>query len=256
MTDEKKQTEEAPIKVPAELEKAIKQEAKEDDPGKEDQVESKVVELQQLRTRVVEIPLWGSSSLIMHKWASKAKEEILAKQMHKPAPEKQPKNPEEDVMGALHTDAYGFPVFPSCAFKNSAVNAAKAMGRFKTELRQAFHVDGDTVPILGPKWEAREDMCRIGKGTADIRYRPEFKVWGTVLPITYNRALMSLEVLLALFQNAGFGIGVGEWRPEKNGSYGRYEIATDENLAQLIAWRDERLRLIAEAESNLAENVA
>jgi hypothetical protein len=33
----------------------------------------------------------------------------------------------------------------------------------------------------------REDMVRIGMGTADIRYRGEFPEWSVDVPLRFNR---------------------------------------------------------------------
>jgi hypothetical protein len=35
-----------------------------------------------------------------------------------------------------------------------------------------------------------------------------------------------------LFNTAGFAIGVGEWRPQRDGSYGMFHIASAEEVAQ------------------------
>ena len=78
--------------------------------------------------------------------------------------------------------------------------------------------------------EMREDMVRIGMGTADIRYRGEFKNWSTILTIRYNERAMSLEQIINLFNIGGFSCGVGEWRPSKDGSYGMFHVATQNEL--------------------------
>ena len=92
------------------------------------------------------------------------------------------------------------------------------------EARGAFHIDGDLVSIQG-KPTMREDMVRIGKGVADIRYRGEFKTWSVRLRIRYNANVLSAEQIINLFETAGFGIGVGEHRPQKNGQNGLFHVA-------------------------------
>jgi hypothetical protein len=74
----------------------------------------------------------------------------------------------------------------------------------------------------------RQDTVRIGMGTADIRFRPEFPAWSAVLKVRLNRRSMTLEQLVHLINQAGFSVGVGEWRPEKDGSYGMFHVATVE----------------------------
>jgi GntR family transcriptional regulator len=59
----------------------------------------------------------------------------------------------------------------------------------------------------------REDMVRVGMGTADIRYRGEFTTWSMDLPIRYNARAVSVEQLVLIFDAGGFGTGIGEWRP-------------------------------------------
>lgn len=204
-----------------------------------------VVELKQLSLERVEISLWGVSPLIMHAWSHKAKEQMLAKQMKLATTGKVAKDPQRDFEESMYTDAHG-PCFPTIAFKASAVDAAVAMDFRKTNLRQAFHIEGEMVPIVGCDPTPREDMVRVGMGTADIRYRAQFTEWGTILPVTINSRLLSVEQLVNLFEAAGFGIGIGEWRPQKDGQFGRFRIASEEEtgkLKKLIAARSKSKRV-------------
>ncbi len=192
-----------------------------------------VVQLKQLRLTDVNIGLVGESPLITHAWSQKAKQMMLDKQMQVATTGKQAKDPQRDFEESIYLDETGLPAFPAVAFKAAAVDAAVAMDFKKTNLRQSFHIKGDMVPILGDDPQPREDMVRVGMGTADIRYRAQFKSWGTILPIVFNSALISIDQLVHLFNAAGFGIGVGEWRPQKDGQFGRFRIATDAEMAEL-----------------------
>ena len=111
--------------------------------------------------------------------------------------------------------------FPAIAFKAAAVDGGYRSGvtANKTASRGAFHIVGDMVEIIGTP-EMREDMVRIGMGTADIRYRGEFKKWSAVLNVRYNADAMSMEQIVNLFNIGGFACGIGEWRPAKDGSFG------------------------------------
>jgi len=70
----------------------------------------------------------------------------------------------------------------------------------------------------------RTDRVTIGMGTTDIRYRAEFKEWSADVPIVFNEGVISLEQLVNLFKIAGFGVGVGEWRPERDGIHGTWDV--------------------------------
>ena len=186
-----------------------------------------VVELKSIRIERINLEIEGDSALIVHAWSAKAKKEMLDKQMKKAKTAKDAKDPQRDYEEAFYRLPDGKPGFPTIAFKQAAVSAG---GRFSdglkmTELRGAFFIDGELAEIKGEP-NMREDMVRVGMGTADIRYRPEFKTWKVTLPIKYNADKISLEQLVNLFNLAGFGVGVGEWRPEKDGQYGMFHVVT------------------------------
>lgn len=190
--------------------------------------ESVTLSIPRIDVRTMFVTLVGDSPLICHAWSAKAKREMLDKQMKKPKAAKEAKDPESDYKASLYTHPEGGYGFPCVAFKNAAVGACRFSDGIKmTEARGAFHVVGELTKIQGEP-SMREDMVRIGMGTADIRFRGEFKEWRTVLTISYNAAALSPEQIVNLFNIAGFGVGVGEWRPEKDGSYGRFHVAHED----------------------------
>lgn len=193
------------------------------------------IELPKLNTQTVEITLIGDSPLISHAWSKKAKEEMLAKQMKKAKAGKEAKDPERDFQESLYHLPDGGYGFPAVAFKAAAVTACTSVGSItKVAARQAFHVEGEMVRIYGSEPRKREDMVRIGMGTADIRYRGEFWPWWVVLEVRHNANVLSAEQIANLFSTAGFGVGVGEWRPERDGQFGRFHVASAEEMQSLI----------------------
>lgn len=175
--------------------------------------------------RDIRLRLRGTSPLISHRWSEKAKKEMLDKQMKKAKLAKAAKDPEQDFLDSLYVHPDGGYGFPAVAFKNAAVTAVtQVAGMTKVMARGAFHVLGELVKIEGEP-TPREDMVRIGMGTADIRYRGEFQDWECELTVRYNAHVISADMIANLFQHAGFAVGIGEWRPEKDGSYGMFELA-------------------------------
>jgi hypothetical protein len=178
----------------------------------------------------LQITLVGDSPLISHKWSEKAKKQMLDKQMKQAKTAKEAKNPEQDYLDSLYEHPDGGYGFPCVAFKSAAVGACRFSDGIKmTEARGAFHVVGELAKISGEP-NMREDMVRVGMGLADIRYRGEFKVWRTELDVAYNADVLSPAQIVNLFNLAGFGVGVGEWRPEKDGSYGRFHVAQESEV--------------------------
>jgi len=193
------------------------------------------IEVPGINIKSARVRLVGDSSLIVHAWSEKAKEEMRAKQQKRARAAREAKDPFADFVGALYwlspkpkaptqadIESATF-AFPAVAFKAAAVRAAKSVGMAMTDARTAFHIDAELVPIIGPPPVMREDMVRIQQ-TTDIRYRPEFKTWAVELDIRFNSGMISEEQIVNLFNIAGFGVGVGEWRPERDGSNGRFHV--------------------------------
>ena len=72
----------------------------------------------------------------------------------------------------------------------------------------------------------REDTVRISMST-DIRFRPEYRDWSMEFDVVFNSRAISPEQIVNLVNIAGFGIGIGEWRPERSGQFGMFHVAAD-----------------------------
>ena len=197
-----------------------------------------VLEIPPLELETMSIKIVGDSPLIVHAWDEKAKQEMLDKQMKKAKQGKKAKDPKDCYRKSLYwLDENGNRIkpgqdvekhehfgVPAVMFKAAAVNAANEVGLHKTKTRQAFRVLKEFVKING-KPSMREDMVKIAMGTADIRYRGEFKEWSAVIQVQFNANRYSAEQIVNLFNTAGFCVGVGEWRPQRGGDFGMFHVA-------------------------------
>jgi hypothetical protein len=192
------------------------------------EVPGKPVSLIELTKQTIKVRVRGISPLIVHAWSTKAIRQMEEKQQRKAAKAKEAKDPEVEFQGCLYLDDQGRHCFPARAFKAAMVAATTSIEdkKFpKTKIRQVVFVEGDLLPIISKtEPDMRTDPVRLGGTTADIRYRPEYKDWYIDLTLTFNAAAVSSEQLINLLNLAGFAVGVGEWRPEKNGSNGRFEV--------------------------------
>lgn len=191
-----------------------------------------IIEIPAMNLAVMKLDLEGVTPLIMHKFSAKSQKQMADKQQGKAQNKRKAKDPKEEFEGAIYwldkaKKKYGF---PSSAFKQAAVGACRyVQGVTMTHVKGAFHVLGDMVEIKSRKKPAmREDTVRVGgfgKQVADLRYRPEFKDWKVQLEIRYNVNVITPEQIAHLFETAGFSVGVGDWRPEKNGQFGMFRVA-------------------------------
>ncbi len=186
------------------------------------------IEITAISKAIASVEIKGTSPLIVHAWSSKAKQMILDKQQGR-KPAKELKDPQADYEASMYRLPDGGHGFPVVAFKAATVGGARYFnGVTMVQMRQALFFRGDpSAPDLvrintsGPIM--REDMVRVGMGTADIRYRAEYRDWAALRTVVYLPSVISLDSIVALVEAGGMG-GIGEWRPEKGGTFGTYEV--------------------------------
>jgi len=180
------------------------------------------------------IRVQGDSPLICHRFGASQRKSILDKQTKKARHSKGARDPEREFRESLYelgkddngNIVYGF---PSSAFKKAAVFAIRHVeGMTMAGSWGSFHVLGEYVRIHGDGPHVREDIIRLPTGAADIRFRAEFRDWYCDVPVSFNEGSISLEQLGHLFNVAGFAVGVGDWRPERRGSYGMFHVVSQE----------------------------
>lgn len=187
----------------------------------------KAIEIQSMKLRIV-----GDTGLITHKWSEKAMKKMRDKHAKQAqAKGRDVRDPHQEYLDAIYLRKDGSYGFPAIAFKKAAVQACSSLKGYLTqvEAKQAFHVtgpEGDTLVQIEGEPVMREDAVTVGIDSADLRYRPEFVQWETTLHIRFNAAVMSAEQIVNLFNVAGFAVGVGEWRNERNGLNGAFHVKT------------------------------
>lgn len=206
----------------------------------------KVVEIRPLDIKTVPVRIVGDTPLIVHAWSEKSKRMMLeaqtkvtktkAKEIRNPFAEfvdslywlsEKPNATPEAFEAALPMAKFGF---DAGAIKMAANSAAYRLGWVKDQmgLRGSYFIIseyGTSVEIKGDKPIMREDMVRIGKGTADLRYRGEFTNWYMDIAIEYNESgNLTLEQIINCINAGGYACGLGEWRPEKDGTFGKFHV--------------------------------
>lgn len=130
-----------------------------------------------------------------------------------------------ELLRAIKNPIFGF---PTTGFKKSAVRGAKSIGLVMKDMNAAMFIPGEFVLIDAPV-AARgmaEHVVRIGMGQTDLRFRPIWREWAVTLNVVFNASLISASHIFNMFQAAGTGCGVGEWRVERGGSYGMFHVDT------------------------------
>lgn len=219
------------------------------------------IAIRKMETVTAKIRIVGDSPLIVHAWSEKAKREMLDTQTGKNKTKKKPcKLPFDDFARALYwitpmpTETIKDPCngeqrevvteelfdkavkegakfgFPANSFKMAGNSAAYRMNWVKNQmsLRGAYFISseyGELAEIKGDVPMLREDTVRVGMGSSDLRYRPIFENWHCDLNLTIDKGYgLTLDDIVNVINAGGSGVGIGEWRPEKDGIFGRYHV--------------------------------
>jgi hypothetical protein len=201
--------------------------------------------------RFMRVRIQGDDPLIVHAWSKKAVMELLGKEMKVPKGGRPERDPEGDVADAKYYDRNGNEAILATAVKKAMISAISSVSDMKkTHMSQAFFVwgteDKERAAILyldgknGQEGTMRADMISVrgqrGAKSADIRFRPEYAEWAIDVVVEYNALGISKEQILNLLNVAGYGVGIFEWRPEKGGTYGRFEVVEAEDLPGRPQW--------------------
>lgn len=189
------------------------------------------ITLKPIRKATITFWIVGTAPLIAHAWSEKG---LRMMRMTKAERKKQPqgaKDPEKEAAESCYRTDDGEIGIPLTAFKASLIGAAhRDFGLEKTLLRKAFFIpckdSNRVVPMEADDYIIREDIVKVGTNQTDLRYRPEFRNWRVRIQAEIDPDLLEAKDIANLVNRAGFSVGIGEWRPEKGGEYGRFELDT------------------------------
>ena len=205
--------------------------------------ESELVVVRPIEQKQVVVHIKGVTSLICHRAGEKVRHVMLATQQgNKPPRESRDPKAEYEQARYKFEDGSG-DGFPADGLKKAMVRAGKMIGLVMTDMRQMFFVLADGVGVDGQelvrikgKPRMREDGVRVGTGGSggmnDLRYRPEYRDWSAEVLIQYDHNVISADQIFNLVNRAGFSVGLCEWRPEKDGQHGRFEVVANKKRSR------------------------
>lgn len=191
--------------------------------------------IQPIKMRTIIVKIVGTSPMIMHRFSQKAWQELLFPSGRKNASERASSlkhNPIEEYRGALYRNrdpkAHALFHLPNGTIHGAMASAAldipgatrSGMERLTSVIN---NVDIFGIPQLLMSMVRSSDMNR----TPDVRTRPIFPRWACEAVIEFKLDPLTDSQILNLLGAAGQIVGVGDWRPQKGGSYGKFRICSD-----------------------------
>jgi hypothetical protein len=123
--------------------------------------------------------------------------------------------------------------FPSIGLKAAVATAGIECKIPKSVIHRTIRIPGELFRIeCEPGPCLRVDMVRLAgpSAVADIRFRPDFTTWAAQVTVQYDETVMKLNHIIELLRRAGFGVGIGEWRPERGGQWGTFDVTGVERM--------------------------
>ena len=191
-----------------------------------------VIEIKQQLSR---FNILGTTPLLMHRFDQKAQLELLFPSGRKTTADKAT-SLKHDPIAEFRAAAYinlnpgaAYLHLPAGMFKAAMADAAlRIPGVSKTEIQQLVQVTSVNVDLFG---DPRLHMCMARMAdmnrTPDVRTRPIFEEWACSVDVQYPSSRISASSIANLLAAAGLVMGVGDWRPQKGGSYGQFRLVSD-----------------------------
>lgn len=229
-------------------------------PGAFGKKEVSVVTIEPLKLSRCEVTLVGETPLIMHRFSEKGGLEAMRNKQWQIGDQTKKKRDAKDPIALFVAAAHTMPGSPQpkvkgtkeaflkwteekegpCpvtmtgkfavpfAYLKGAMESAApdVQGISKAQVRRAIRIVEEYVPLKCSQAVMREDLVRLNdmNRTADIRYRPMFIDWSLTFTVEFNSGVVSLSTVVNLLNIAGFAAGIGEWRPERSGEFGRFHV--------------------------------
>lgn len=206
-----------------------------------------ITEIAPIKTRRIILNIVGTSHLIMHRFAFKAWQELLLPGRRKNAAEQETSlkhDPITEYRESLYRNrnAKAPTLFhlPSGMIHGALTSAALDIpGATKASMERLTSIASLDVHLYGIPQLAMHMVRNSGMNrTPDVRTRPIFRRWAaTAIAIEYKTNPLNDSQIINLFAAAGVIIGLGDWRPQKGGPYGKFRIAdqSDKELKDIIA---------------------
>ena len=196
-----------------------------------------------IRQEIIKLRIIGTTPMFQNRMAEKARQQLLVGSAKKTKAERV--EIKHDPLSEFRSSAEMLKTGPTAlGFRVVAVKAAMCQaaletpGLTKTSAQRLLFMPGDHYALYGTP-QLRIDVVRSAdiNRTPDMRSRCFIPRWGAEVEIRYVRPALNASGVASLLANAGFLIGIGDFRQDKGkGAFGSFRvIGPDEHDAE---WND------------------
>jgi hypothetical protein len=134
--------------------------------------------------------------------------------------------PRIQALARLYQDEHGHPVMPSINVFRSITSAGRFIDREPVELVHALGIRVTAIPIHSRgSWQVdTRSVRKPGSQERTVCHRPRFDDWSLVFDLLLDRDLLDPGTVASLIEVAGQRLGLGDFRAERGGPFGRFRI--------------------------------
>lgn len=176
------------------------------------------------------VDIVGRTPLLVKRFDEKTQQDIEEAQQGVAKRKKEPRKPEEECERARIKNEKGEDCIKAIWLKKGMAAMGGYFGIPRGNIEQGVYILGDLLPI---KHSAKKPIMntarvRVGMGgmaKTSVAYRPEFRDWKCLgVRIGFDASVLTAHQVISLLNHAGGKNGIGEWRPQKGGDYGRFDV--------------------------------
>lgn len=196
------------------------------------------IDIPAINNQELEVDIVGRTPLLIKRFDEKTQESIQEKQAGAAKRSKAPRDPAEECERARITDARGKDCVRAIWFKKGMAAMGGYFGIPRGNVEQGVYILGDLIPIQFTRRVMNTARVRVGQGAmgkTSLAYRPEFQEWSCRVKLGFDAAVLTPQQVIALLAHAGAKNGIGEWRPQKGGDFGRFDVFPAGTSKRLIA---------------------
>ena len=143
--------------------------------------------------------------------------------------------PREQAEGKLYVGVNGNLMIPSPNMFRCVIDAGKYFKAGKTKvttqksslLCAAASIEEVELPIddLGEPWTVDQRAVRNpATGGRFLCFRPKFDRWALSFVLAVDESVMSVGLVREIVDRAGSRIGLGDFRPDRKGPFGKFKV--------------------------------
>lgn len=179
--------------------------------------------------RSIDVTIEGITPLLMHRFAQDGADDPGRKRTGVP-------DWKLEADKAKYTDEKGQLYQPSEHLERAMAIAAsqfKVQGKrgatYSKLVGSTIEVHPFTIPHKHQQFEVDARPVVVQRARI-IRYRPRLDTWGLDFELRLLDDQLPLDVIKQVLDHAGIYVGIGDYRPDKKGKYGKFMVTKFEEL--------------------------